>query len=185
MRGGNEIIQKPNKFFSSARRDLESEWIKWCRKSILLKCLIQYHESFYGTIWRKENQKIAYVPQDNFLFEGSVYSNLIKGLEEYDQQHLKYFIELLSFDVSLDDEVTPFRITLISGQQQKIKIIRALLSKPDVLILDETLANLDEEIVIRFMRYIKDANLSIIIVNHGSLEKVLQSFEYKILELGK
>ncbi|MDU0320677.1 MULTISPECIES: ABC transporter ATP-binding protein [unclassified Enterococcus] len=154
-------------------------------KSILLKCLIQYHESFYGTIWRKENQKIAYVPQDNFLFEGSVYSNLIKGLEEYDQQHLKYFIELLSFDVSLDDEVTPFRITLSSGQQQKIKIIRALLSKPDVLILDETLANLDEEIVIRFMRYIKDANLSIIIVNHSSLEKVLQPFEYKILELGK
>ncbi|MBK4810498.1 hypothetical protein CU039_2632 [Enterococcus faecium] len=67
---------------------------------------------------------------------GSVYSNLIKGLEEYDQQHLKYFIELLSFDVSLDDEVTPFRITLSSGQQQKIKIIRALLSKPDVLILE-------------------------------------------------
>ncbi|MFV0559355.1 MAG: ABC transporter transmembrane domain-containing protein [Enterococcus sp.] len=153
-------------------------------KSILLKCLIQYHESFRGTIWKNKDCKIVYVPQDNFLFQGTVHDNLVKGIKEYNQCLLQDLITLFSFDVRLDEKVTPFRITLSSGQQQKIKIIHALLCNPDVLILDETLANLDEGTILKFVEYLNNSNLTVIIVNHGSLEKYTQISECKVLELG-
>ena len=56
--------------------------------------------------------------------------------------------------------------TLSSGQLQKVAFVRALLSKPEVLLLDEAMANLDEhskELVLTIMR---EMNITVINSTH-------------------
>ncbi len=182
---GEKLLKVPINISLSQGETLRMVGINGIGKSVLLKCLAQYNLDFFGSIWIKENRKVVYVPQNDFLFEGTVYSNLVMGLKEYDEIQLEKIARLLSFDVDFNKGVTPFRIEISTGQLQKIKIIRALLSNPDILILDETLANIDEASICRLVNYFKETNLTVIIVNHGSLDKFLQPSEYKILELGR
>lgn len=154
-------------------------------KSLLLKCLIRYNENFSGVISIKNNQKVVYVPQDNFLFEGTIYTNMTIGLKKFDKVKLHELIELLSLDIDLYKEVTPFNLDISSGQLQKIKIIHALLSNPDILILDETLANIDSETIHQLVKYLKKICLTTIIVNHGYFGDFLQASEYQVLHLEK
>lgn len=152
-------------------------------KSIILKCLIHYYENFTGTIQIALKKKIAYIPQENFLFEGTIQDNLTKGLTEYDSDKLKFFINLLHFEIPLTQKVTPFTFNLSSGQLQKIKLIRTFLSMPDILIIDEALANLDNSIVSNIVQFIQDRQLTTIIVYHGNFDNYLEKSKYKTLNL--
>ncbi|EMF0110783.1 ATP-binding cassette domain-containing protein, partial [Enterococcus hirae] len=72
---------------------------------------------------------------------------------------------------------------LSSGQLQKIKLIRALLSKPDILLLDEVFANLDHETSITLINYLRENLLTAIFVYHGDTERLLKQNEYNTLNL--
>ncbi|EMF0060606.1 ATP-binding cassette domain-containing protein [Enterococcus hirae] len=126
---------------------------------------------------------MAYIPQENFLFEGTIQDNLTKGLTEYDSDKLKFFINLLHFEIPLTQKVTPFTFNLSSGQLQKIKLIRTFLSMPDILIIDEALANLDNSIVSNIVQFIQDRQLTTIIVYHGNFDNYLEKSKYKTLNL--
>lgn len=152
-------------------------------KSILLKCLLYYHENYQGSIAIQQNENIVYVPQENFLFEGDVFSNLTKGLGTWEKDEVNYYIELFQFDVPLTKQVTPFTMDLSSGQLQKIKLIRALLSKPDVLLLDETLANLDYTVVRNILHFLKCKKITTIFVYHGHIEQFMNNNEYTTIDL--
>lgn len=152
-------------------------------KSILLRSLINYHTNFIGTITKRSQLNIVYVPQENFLFEGTVRSNLCKGIYKYDELELQKLIELVKFDVPLDKKVTPFSMNLSSGQLQKIKIVRALLSKPEVLLLDETLANLDPLVVKNLLEYFYRLKTTIVFIYHGKIKWNFQNSDYKIINL--
>ena len=156
-----------------------------CGKSILLKCLINYHENFSGNIQVKPKLNITYIPQEHFLLEGTIQENLLKGLKIYDRHYMHFLIELFKFELPLNQEVTPFSLTLSSGQLQKIKLIRALLIKPDVLLLDEVFANLDHETTITLINYLKEINLTTIFVYHGDMTFLLSQTNYQVLDLAK
>lgn len=149
-----------------------------CGKSILLKCFIHYHENFSGTIQLAKDTLVAYVPQESFLFEGTVKDNLLKGLQQPQLEQLTYFIQLFKFDVPLTQKVTPFNLNLSSGQLQKIKLIRALLSKPDILLLDEVFANLDTTTVNTLITYIQEIKLTTVFVYHGNLSQLISKENY-------
>ena len=58
---------------------------------------------------------------------------------------------------------------LSGGQQQRVAIVRALMTRPDVLLLDEITAALDPELVgevLRIIRDLKDQGLTMLIVTH-------------------
>ncbi len=152
-------------------------------KSVLLKCLINYHSQFTGKIQKEVQDKFIYVPQETFLFEGSVKENLVKGLENYSEYELESLMEYLHFDVALDQSVSPFTMTLSSGQLQKIKLIRALLSDPTVLILDEVLSNLEESVIQEILCYLKAKNLTVLFVYHGNFDHFFEESEYEVLNL--
>ena len=61
-------------------------------------------------------------------------------------------------------------LTLSSGQQARIALIRTLLSKPSMLLLDEPFSNLDDDIresmVIYVLEEIKNLNIPVLIVSH-------------------
>jgi ABC-type multidrug transport system fused ATPase/permease subunit len=145
--------------------------------------LVYYHKNYTGTIAKETSKKIVYVPQENFLFDGTIKDNLIKGLSEHKEEKLNFFVRLMEFELPLTQKVSPFQMTLSSEQLQKVKIIRALLSKPDLLILDEVLSNLEDKVIIEFIKFIKRSNLTMLFIYHGNFDSFLSEEEYKQINL--
>lgn len=94
--------------------------------------------------------RIAYISQDVFLFSGTIYENLTLGIENPNMEDVieaakmakaHDFINLmpLRYETMLEENGA----NLSGGQKQRLAITRALLKKPDILIMDEATSNLD------------------------------------------
>lgn len=79
-----------------------------------------------------------------------------------------YACELLKL-VGLEDFTKSYPEQLSGGQQQRVAIVRAMATKPDVLLLDEVTAALDPELigdVLSVIKSLKDQGMTMIIVTH-------------------
>jgi len=98
-------------------------------------------------------QKIGFILQDPFLFTGTVRDNILYGNEDLSACENSGLTEILNnsgldmlisrFDKGLDTQVDLNAGDISLGQKQLIAFIRAVLRKPDLLILDEATANID------------------------------------------
>lgn len=122
---------------------------------------------------------IQYVAQEPYLFklsaEDNVYFGKPEGAEEMHSRIGKLGIEELFLE---PETVLANRDRISGGQKQRLVLARALSHKPDVLILDEPTANLDEATAERVMDYIMEADCGILIViTHSADEKFLSRFD--------
>ncbi|HEY3287416.1 MAG TPA: ABC transporter ATP-binding protein [Gemmatimonadaceae bacterium] len=95
---------------------------------------------------------LAIVQQDVFLFDGSVRDNIAYGRHnatDADVEDAARRANAHEFIVRLPDGYETFvgerGVKLSGGQQQRLAIARAILARPQILILDEATSNLDTE----------------------------------------
>lgn len=133
---------------------------------------IDYEKILLSTV----RSKIAYVPQEPFVFQGSIIDNLLMG--EYLTKEKTAIVKEISiifglhnFDVGhnndLDFLVQENGNNLSGGQKQKIGLARALIKKPQIILLDEALSNIDKESREEIFEYLySNDNLTIVSISH-------------------
>lgn len=132
-----------------------------CGKTTLIKLLMSFYEPENGKISIAGNniseyspksvrKSMAYISQNTFLFSDTVANNLKLGNENVSQEELEKACKLSYADKFI--EKMPFKYDtlleengndLSAGQKQRLAIARALIKKPDILIMDEATGNLD------------------------------------------
>ena len=123
-----------------------------------------------------ENRNISLAFQENSLFPHyTVEKNILLGEEKnadnkYKQISFKEIVDIL--DISQILNQYPHQIS--AGEAQRASLARSLLSKPDLLLLDEPLSNVDqshkEDIQEKLKKMLSKLKITTIIVTHDSYE---------------
>ncbi len=97
-------------------------------------------------------RKIGVVQQDNFIFRGTIRSNVNLGDQSISDEKIVRALEQVGFNRllirsgrNLDSTVEEKGTNLSSGERQLISFARILAFQPEILILDEATANIDSE----------------------------------------
>ena len=128
-----------------------------------------------------EKRNIGYVFQDARLFPHyTVNGNLRYGMKNTSKDEFNYIVELLGISHLLKR----YPITLSGGEKQRVAIGRALLTDPEILLMDEPLSALDlprkRELMNYLERLSKEISIPILYVTH-SLDELLRLAERVVL----
>jgi len=145
-------------------------WLNWSWKSSLLKIISWILKQNSGKVI-KSYKKLSYVPQKINL-ENSFPITVKEFIQIYNEkiklEEIEKFLEKFNSKELINKKIEK----LSWWQLQKILIISALLSYPDLILLDEPTAWIDiigEEIFYKIIKEVKNIfpNLSIILVSHN------------------
>ncbi len=148
-------------------------------------------EEFDLSILRRS---IGYVPQDNFLYSDSIASNIAFGLDvEVEQKEIEYYAksaavynDIIGLKNGFETTVGERGVTLSGGQKQRVTIARALIKKPEIVLLDDCLSAVDattEKEILGFLeKELKDKTT--IIITHR-IYSLLNFDQIIVLENGR
>lgn len=175
-----------------------------CGKTTLLRSIAGFEQPTSGEIWLKnqpifkenlnvptQQRKLGYVVQEGVLFPHlNVYRNIAyglgdgKGKTEEEKQRIQEVMKLTGIS-SLADR---FPHQLSGGQQQRVALARAMVTRPDVILFDEPLSNLDaklrESVRFEIKQLSKQYNLTSIYVTHDQAEALTMSDKIIVLNKG-
>ena len=122
-----------------------------------------------------EKRNIALSFQDNCLFPNyTILENINFGAKRNNNSKFKYSAEDLIKILKLDGLSKKYPHQVSAGEAQRVSLARSLMSKPDLLLLDEPFANIDqslkEELQFKIKQLLKEINITTIIVTHDSYE---------------
>ena len=134
--------------------------------------------------------RFGYLPQETFLITESLLDNIKLGSlgeiadDELNSFAQQLFPEVSDIEVFLQRNVQDIVSTLSVGQKQRIGLLRAVFSKPEILILDEFTSALDsrsEELVVDFIeRNFRD--IIIIVIGHRANSMLFCNRRLEIIE---
>lgn len=132
-------------------------------KSTLLQLICRFLELEYGKIRIDKDliedfdinylrTNISYVPQESFLFSDTIRNNLLFGNTNASDLELSQALDLVcmnhdvsKFKLGLETYIGERGVTLSGGQKQRLNLARALLKKSNILLVDDSLSNIDVE----------------------------------------
>ncbi len=144
-------------------------------------------------------RRIGYVPQDVFLFSDTIKANIAFGADHQPpdaeiEQFAKYaavYKDIAGLPLGFDTLVGERGVTLSGGQKQRVSIARALIKRPDIVILDDCLSavdtNTEQQILGYFNEALQDKTAIIIthrIYGHLKFDKIIVLDEGRVAEVG-
>ncbi|MGL4208448.1 MAG: ABC transporter ATP-binding protein [Candidatus Adiutrix sp.] len=133
-------------------------------KSTLAALLPALHKPPSGTImvgnvaaenWPLDSLRalFGYVPQDGFLFSGTIFDNLAFGKPKASEAEILAAAaaaglmgDIATFPLGLQTTVGERGLTLSGGQRQRLALARALVINPPFLLMDDTLSAVDAHV---------------------------------------
>ena len=178
-------------------------------KTTLLNLLLRFYEVSSGMILidgvpilkvnlESLRQNIALVPQDTFLFDGTILENISYGCPDATEEEIVTAAKRANAHAfitkSPDGYATPIGeagMKLSGGEQQRLSIARALLKDAPILVLDEATSSLDtqsEALIQESLVNLMEGRTSFIIAHRLSTvaraDKILVIKDGEILETG-
>lgn len=172
-------------------------------KSTLFKLLLREYDHYDGAIRYNDRDirdyrldslltDVGYVPQDNFLFSTNIRENIRFANPDLPQERVEeaarltaIHADILNFPQGYDTLVGERGVSLSGGQKQRIAIARAVITEPELLILDDSLSAVDaktEETILQHMRESRKDRTTIISAHR--ISSVMHADEIIVLDQG-
>ena len=142
-------------------------------KTVLLKLIMGILEPDRGTIDLDgmDRRNMTMMSQGPYLLTGNVYDNIVYPLKLRKVKPDEAEIDSLLERTGLLAQKNQYARSLSSGERQKLSFIRAVIFRPEFIIMDETLSNLDPESERAIVEIIKEIQserpVTWLMVSHG------------------
>ena len=178
-------------------------------KSTLVNLITRFYDATFGEILidgkniknyklSDLNDKIGYVPQQGYLFSGTIKSNLLYGNKNATDEQLKNALKISQSSFvdklkgKMDFEIAQGGTNVSGGQRQRLSIARAIIKNPEFYIFDDSFSALDyktdKTLRKELSKNTKDATKIIVAQRVGTImhaDQIIVLSEGKIVGIGK
>ncbi len=135
-------------------------------------------------------RKIGFIFQDLALWPHfTVYDNIAFGLKEKKEKHIKNKVADLLDLFGMRDKTREYPHQLSGGQKQMVAIARSLVLQPEILLMDEPLANIDTQLKENILQHLKaiqqQQGFTMLHVTHDPREAMTTGDYMLIMNAGK
>lgn len=142
------------------------------------------------TIIPPHKRKIGFIFQDLALWPHfNVYENIAFGLKEKKEKNIKSKVAGMLDLFGIGDKITKYPHELSGGQKQMVALARSLALQPEILLMDEPLANIDTHLKENILQHLKtiqrEKQFTLLYVTHDHREAMKIADYIIVMDMGR